>query len=116
MKDVIALVLENRNEAYNLIKDRGGKINFFDLNISNNNLDERIYDYDFPWVIISYDEGLIDVAVLAVKCGDNDGDIEFFTFDFINDECYGWISCAECCSYSDNQVYIFIEDFKKAMQ
>ena len=101
MKDIIALVLENRNEAYNLIKDRGGKINFFDLNISDDNLDECIYDYDFPWVIISYDEGLIDVAVLAVKCGDNDGDIEFFTFDCINDECYGWISCAECCSHSD---------------
>lgn len=114
MKNIIDLVLENRNEAYNLIKDRGGKINFFDLNISDDNWEECIYEYDLPWVIVDHDEGLIDLAVLAVKCGDNDGDIEFFTFDYINGECYGWIPCARCCSCSDYQVYMFIEEYLKS--
>lgn len=117
MKSIAKLVNENRNEAYELIKQAGGRIDFVD-DIIKGSTDDSEDDWNgnpsehsLPWVVTGYDEGLIDTAVLAVKLGEKEGQIEFLAYDVEEWECYGWISYAECCSNTDNEVYMFIEEW-----
>ena len=117
MKSIAKLVNENRNEAYELIKQAGGRIDFVDDIIKGSTDDSEDdwngnpSEYCLPWVVTGYDEGLIDTAVLAVKLGEKEGHIEFLAYDAEEWECYGWISYAECCSNTDNEVYMFIEEW-----
>lgn len=117
MKSIVALVNENRNEAYELIKQAGGRIDFVDDIIKGSTDDSKDdwngcpSEYDLPWVVTGYDEGLIDTVVLAVKLGEEEGHIEFLAYDADEWKCNGWISYADCCSNTDNEVYMFIEEW-----
>ncbi len=117
MQDISKVINENRQEAYDLIKRAGGRIDFVSDIIKNDPDDDSQDDwignpneYSLPWVVTGYDEGLIDTAVLAVKCEEKEGQIEFLAFDVEADECYGWVSYAECCSNTENEVYMFIDE------
>ena len=117
MKSIAKLVNENRNEAYELIKQAGGRIDFVDDIIKGSTDDSEDdwngcpSEYDLPWVVTGYDEGLIDTVVLAVKLGEEEGDIEFLAYDADEWQCNGWISYSDCCSNTDNEVYMFIEEW-----
>jgi len=121
MQDITKVINENRNEAYDLIKGLGGRIDFVEDIIKGTTDDSEDdwqgdpNEHSLPWVVVGYDEGLIDTAVLAVKCGERNelpnGDIEFLAFDVEAGECYGWISYATCCSNTENEVYMFIEEW-----
>ena len=118
MQDISKVINENRQEAYDLIKQAGGRIDFVTDIIKNDPDDDSQDDWkgnpnehSLPWVVTGYDEGLIDTAVVAVKCGKKEGQIEFLAFDVESYECYGWVSYAECCSNTENEVYMFIDEF-----
>lgn len=53
------------------------------------------------------------MAVLAVKCGENEGDIIFLGYDVAEWTCSGWSSYAECCSNTDNDIYLFVDEWLK---
>ena len=111
MQDIKKVINENHTEAYDLIKSVGGRIDFV-ANISEDDWHGNPNKHSLPWVVVvvGCDEGLIDAAVLSVKCGE-DGNIEFLAFDVEIGECYGWILHTTCHGNTENEVYMFIEEW-----
>ena len=110
MKDITPIIEENCKEAIEIVKKNGGRIDFVE-GIVDDNWDDNPNMYNVPWVVVGYDEGIIDTAVLAVR--NNGVCLEFLAFDNVACECYGWIYSAECCSNSENEVYMFLEKYNK---
>ena len=120
MIDIATLVRQNREEAYELIKKAGSRIDFVESIIKNDPDDDSQDDWNgdpndasLPWVILAFDEELVDTAVLAVKCGEEKGCIEFLGYDVAEWTCLGWSSYAECCNNTDNDIYIFVDEWLK---
>ena len=118
MHDISKLIRENRKEAYDIIKAHGGKIEFVKDIIHNNPDNDEEDDWigsigeeNVPWVILGFDE-IVDTAVLAVKCGKNEPNIEFLAFDNDSYECIGWCDDASCCSNTENAIYEVIGNLK----
>lgn len=119
MLDIAQIIKKNREEAYELIKSVGGRIDFVE-DIIKGSTDDSEDDWNgdpnnvsLPWVILAFDEELVDTAVLAVKCGENEGDIVFLGYDVAEWTCSGWSSYAECCSNTDNDIYLFVDEWLK---
>ena len=119
MLDIAQIIKKNREEAYELIKSVGGLIDFVEDIIKGSTDDSEDdwngdpNDVSLPWVILAFDEELVDTAVLAVKCGENEGDIVFLGYDVAEWTCSGWSSYAECCSNTDNDIYLFVDEWLK---
>ena len=117
MKQIFNIVNENRKEAIDLVKKNGGRIDFVEGIIRNNpddpvedSWDGYIAEEEVPWVIMGLDS-IVDTAVLAVRL---DGEkLLFLCYDVESGWVYGWYSCATCCGHTDNEVYLFIEEFLK---
>ena len=119
MLDIVQIIKKNREEAYELIKSVGGRIDFVE-NIIKGSTDDSEDDWhgdlnkvNVPFVILSFNDELADTAVLSVKCGENEGDIVFLGYDVDEWTCSGWSSYAECCSNTDNDIYLFVDEWLK---
>lgn len=118
MHDITKLIQENRKEAYDIIKARGGKIEFVENIIHNNPENDEEDDWDgtigeenVPWVVLGFDT-IFDTAVLAVKCSEREPNIEILAFDAENNSCIGWCDDATCCGNTENSIYEFIGNLK----
>ena len=119
MHDITKLIQENRKEAYEIIKAHGGKIEFVEDIIHNDPEDDYQDDWNgcivaqnVPWCILEGCDHLMDVAVLAVKCSEREGQVDFLIYDNELDEVFGWESDATCCNNTENYVYEFIGELK----
>ena len=117
MKQIFQIVNQNREEAIDLVKKNGGRIDFVEDIIRNNpdNPDEDDWDgyiaeEDVPWVLMALD-CIVDTAVLAVRLDNNR--LMFLCYDVEKQEVYGWYSRTTCCAHTDNEVYLFIDKFLK---
>lgn len=110
MINIIKFIIENRKEARKIVEKKGGRINFVELE-NDEEWDGNPMEEVVPWVVVGYDEGFIDTAVLAVRVSNDDPDgIEFLAYDNVASCIYGWVGSCECCIYSDNAVYEFLGD------
>ena len=116
MVDLYEGLRKNREEAYNIVKAHGGRIDFVDDIIKGETDDDDDWDGDanehsLPWTILSGDELLCDIAVLAVKCSEKEGELDFLAYEVDgNFDCMGWFNTIECNSLSDNEIYLYIAE------
>lgn len=110
MHNVAKLISENRVEIYNFIKSQGGFINF-----ATNNQDECLdddWDGDFddcreivPWLALSGCDYLVDAAILAVKCGQEETHtIDILVYDNNTEDIY-WDDTSDCIGYNEQVLY-----------
>ena len=119
MKNIREIVNENRKEAYELVKARGGRIDFVEGIVKGSTDDSEDdwlgdpYDEDIPFVILSADTlgsfAYIDTAVLAVKVCEDKEDIMFLGYDCADGCCSGWHTIGECAYETDNEIYLGVE-------
>ena len=103
MHNISKMVAENRAEAYGLVKQKGGKIEFVDDNNPTPNC---------PSVVGGFDS-IADLVILAVKCSEDmkEPNLEFLAYDCEECECIGWIDDASCVNNTENAVYEYIYDY-----
>lgn len=121
MHNISKLVLENKQEAYDIVKANGGKIEFVDDIIHNNPDDDEEDDWDgdpceqnIPWAVGNGCDMLIDAAILAVRCGEKENELDFLVYDNENYNVMGWLSCSDFAYTTENAVYEHIgENYNK---
>jgi len=105
----------NKKEAIEILHKNGGRINFAsaldngidDFEFNNSNID---VNDDLPAVLLDCGCGPFDAYVLAARVIDDT--IDILTYD--PEENYiEWVETAACCSYSENDVYLTIDNYDK---
>jgi len=116
MHNLSTIIEANRKEAVNLIKNNQGRVEFVP-NIIHGSTDDSEDDwkgdankYDLPYATVCFESGNSNLAVIAVKTDDK-GDVEFLTYDAENMECKGWFSYVHCANHTENEVYMFTDEF-----
>jgi len=108
----------NKKEAIEILRKHGNRINFAHA-LEDGSLTEDNFDYsdldtvedDYPCVILDGGNGPYDAYVLAVKVN-TENEIEILVLD--PEENYTeWVSVATCCSYSENDVYLTIDNYDR---
>lgn len=110
MNNIAELVKENRNEAVEILKKHGGRIEFVTYT-DEEEIWDNINEAQPPHVIVSLGlcGELADVAVLSVSV-DERGRVWLMVYDIneVYNVGYGKVSVNDCVSYSDNEVYTYI--------
>ena len=104
MHNISKLISENRKEAYELLKNNGGRIDFIDNPEGDNINNDAVFEANLPWV--GMDDGgdsIADFAVLAAEC--NGECISILTYSTECEDVEGWRMDAECIYGSENCVY-----------
>lgn len=128
MQDLGLVRKQNRQEAYDLLKQAGGKVEFATLELmeSTTNKDELL----LPWVVIEKQGCVRDYVygVLAMRSKDNyfdiinrngeketlvDNVVEFLLYDCVNKELIGWWSSTSALNESENEAFLFLEKWIK---
>lgn len=121
MKDIRELIEENKKDAVAIINKYGGRIDFVDVQHGAVDLDGSFDDDEDDWlgnidevnvpiVLMEFDGfPYKDVAVLSVKT--NGSDIEVLAYVIDTEMVVGWKSVKKCYFYSENNVFMFIEEF-----
>ena len=108
------VIENNKKEAIEILMNHKGRINFasgLDKGIHDNtfkNSDIDVND-DLPTVILDCGNGPFDNHVLAAEVVNDN--IEILVLD-PEENRTEWIEVSICCSYSENDVYLTIENFK----
>ena len=108
MHNIGKLVRENKAEAHKIIKAFGGEISFIG-GVEPKEFNGNPYKLNVPIIILDCAE-LVDCAVLAVRCGKSEGDIEFYGLDLSVPEASEWFTTSECANNTENEIYEFIGD------
>ena len=128
MQDLGLVRKQNRQEAYDLVKQAGGKVEFATLEEIENafNKDELL----IPWVVIEKQGCIRDYVygVLAMRSEDKlfniigrdgkketlvDNVVEFLLYDCVNKELIGWWSSTSALNESENEAFLFLERWVK---
>lgn len=118
MINIYSALNENKKEAINLVKKFGTneRIDFAPIvkgKFGNDVLeDDSIFEEkEFPYVVVPFDDGLMDLAVISVKVTDGEKpSISFLLYDNIAGETLGWCDSCECISFIDNNVYTYLDE------
>lgn len=109
MKYITDIVLENKKEAYDLLKKAGGRIDFAVGLDEYENFDDV---GDSPSVILD-GESIVDGLALAVRVGVEPNTIDFLAYDLDLEDNIGWLMTDRCLSNSENEIYLAIEGWCK---
>ena len=107
MHNIWKFINENKKEAYELLKNNGGRIDFInDPEREDIDSDEVFKNENLPWVGLPNGNGVADYAVLAAEC-DGDG-FSILVYNTEENCSEGWQTDAECIYGSENYVYTAI--------
>jgi len=123
MKNIVELVKDNKEEAIDIINDKGGRIDFVDVRHGAVDLDGWFDDDEDDWfgdidkvnvpIVLMRFDGFPykEMAVLAVKTSDKG--IEMLVYAIGMEEVIGWYSTDDCRFLSENYIFEFIKNFLK---
>lgn len=109
MNNICKMVIENAEEAKNIIKAQGGKVYFVDGLKDCENEEEFMNDNELPDLILVAlgDESLEEVYVCAAMVNE-EGHIEFLCYAHDYGQVF-WTYAASCAYHSDNCVYEYLD-------
>ena len=115
MRDIYELVSSNKEEALDIIRANGGRIDFVEFDESGENLTEESIDKlrdeesSLPVIVMGFDTPC-DITVASVRIGLG-GTIEAFLWDGELGEDLGWDDLSSAVYVTENAVYDYLGEF-----
>lgn len=107
MENFYNILKENKQEAFELLKKVGGRIDFAgNFNEEDGSFNDNSIG-DCPAIIFG-DVRLVDGIALAVKLGEEPNTIEFYGYD-CEDDAVGWMDTESCIQNTENEIYLAID-------